>query len=102
MLLGGYGPFLWLFVGKYTQFKTPEIFLMLAGVPMLLPAGYLSMLLAWNWHEWMWMGNGLMSMAIGVGIVLMQRGEKRVLAYTLFLCVVSVASSMGLHALIRA
>jgi hypothetical protein len=60
------------------------------------------MVLGVHLQELMWLGNSLTMIAIAIGIALMHLGEKRALAYTLSLLVVSAAGSMAFHSLIRA
>lgn len=102
LLFSCYGPLLWIVVGKHSQNSMPQASLFLLGAPMLMPAGLLGMVLGVHLQELMWLGNSLTMIAIAIGIALMHLGEKRALAYTLSLLVVSAAGSMAFHSLIRA
>lgn len=94
--------FLWILVGKYSQDGNPGVLLFLPGAPMLLPAGYTGMLLGVNLHEVVWLANIYMALVYALGVGLMHIGQKRAIAFTLFMIVISIASSFGFHAMIRA
>lgn len=101
LIAASYGPFLWLFFGKYTG-ASPEAFLFVSGAPMLLPAGYTGMFLGMRLQELLWLDNGFTAIALAMGIALIHLGEKRALAYTLFMLVIAAAGSMAFHSMIRA
>lgn len=102
LLVSCYGPLLWIVIGKYSQYAYPQAILFMVGAPMLVPTGFLGMVIGVNLQELMWMANGLTAIAIAVGLAFMHLGEKRALVYTLLLLIVSAASSMAFHSLIRA
>lgn len=102
LLVSCYGPLLWIFVGKYSQYTSLLAIPFLVGAPLLVPTGFLGMVLGVNLQELMWLANGLTTIAIAVGLAFMHLGEKRALGYTLLLLVISAAGSMAFHSLIRA
>lgn len=102
LLVSCYGPLLWIVVGKYSQYTSLLAIPFLVGAPLLVPTGFLGMVLGVNLQELMWLANGLTTIAIAVGLAFMHLGEKRALGYTLLLLVISAAGSMAFHSLIRA
>jgi hypothetical protein len=102
LLVSCYGPFLWIVVGKYSQYTSLQAVPFLVGAPLLVPTGFLGMVIGVNLQELMWLANGLTTIAIAVGLAFMHLGEKRALGYTLLLLVISAAGSMAFHSLMRA
>ena len=95
-------PFVWLIGYNELENIWQAILWMAAGLPMLLPAALLSGWFDQNLHEATWLTIILTAVELFVGTQMIRCGPKRTIAYLVFVLLVSVFSSFGLHALVLA
>lgn len=102
MFAAMYLPFVWLFEGETRSGFTPELLWLSNGLPSLLPAALVIAPLALGRDSFEWIATLMTTLQVLIGLRWMASSPRFAIIFCLFTTIISLVSSLLLHALLRA
>ena len=95
-------PLAWILGYEQLDLLSPSTVWLAAGIPGFLPMALLASLFRANPHQLGWLAILITAGLITLGLCLIRLGAKPTIAYLLFVLLLSLVSSLALHAAVRA